>query len=347
MSKGGAAKARLQGEASGPASETGAALARILDLVGDRMLAVEREFDSYLRSDIPLIAEIGRYLAESGGKRIRPALLLLAARLGKPRDDRDVLYASVFELIHTATLVHDDVIDQAGTRRGRSSVNHRWGNHITVLLGDYLYIKSMNMALSADDLQVVKILADITQKMIEGELIQADTTGRLDVPLEDYLDVVRRKTAYLFSGCCRVGSLVGGGDVDAQEALAGFGLDLGMAFQITDDILDLTASPEMLGKPAASDLCEGKVTLPLIYLLRRGERRHRQMVAAVLEDGAFGRVDAGELRSELERSGALEEARALAGTFARQAEERLERFPPSPVRDVLRELPGFVLRRER
>ena len=329
------------GAAPGPR----AALARILDLVGDRMMAVEREFDSYLRSEIPLIERIGRYISESSGKRIRPALLLLAAKLGARRDDRDVLYASVFELIHTATLVHDDVVDEATTRRGRRSVNRRWGNHVTVLLGDYLYIKSMNMSLTADDLRVVKILGDITQKMIAGELIQADHDGSLDVAVDDYLDIIRRKTAFLFAGCCRVGALVGGQRPHAEEALAQFGLNLGMAFQITDDILDLTSDEATLGKPVASDLREGKVTLPLIYLLRRGDPRHRAAVAAVVEAGDFRRVAPDEIRQFLAAEGTLEEARALAGEYASRAERCLDSFPPSPVLNCLRDLPGFVLRR--
>jgi len=324
-----------------------ASLARVFRLVGAEMLAVEREFESYLRSEIPLIAQIGRYISQSGGKRIRPALLLLAAKVGEAKDDRSVLYASVFELIHTATLVHDDVIDEAATRRGRRSINGRWGNHVTVLLGDYLYIKSMNMALTADDLRVIKILADITQKMIEGELIQADRSGDLDLDEEGYLEIARRKTADLFSGCCRVGALVGGQSSEGEEALASFGLNLGMAFQIVDDLLDLTASESTLGKPVASDLREGKVTLPLIYLLRRADPGVRAKVAAVLEDGTFGRVGREEILELVLRAGALEQARALAQDYAKRAGAALAGFPASPALACLEDLPGFVVRRAR
>ena len=324
-----------------------AAMARVAALVGDRMLAVEREFDSYLTSEIPLIEEIGRYIADSGGKRIRPALLLLAAKMGEQRSDRDVLFAAVFELIHTATLVHDDVIDGAATRRGRRSVNGRWGNHVTVLLGDYLYIKSMNMALTADDLRVIKVLADITQKMIEGELLQADRLGSARVRVEDYLDLIRRKTAYLFSGCCRVGGMVAGQPSEKEEALAAFGLNLGMAFQITDDILDLTASESTVGKPVGGDLREGKVTLPLIYLLEEGDPSDLRRVAAVLADGEFRRADQERLRGRLEESGALQRARGLAREYAETAAGSLDLFPASEIRDCLRDLPGYVLQRDR
>jgi octaprenyl-diphosphate synthase len=323
------------------------ALSRVFQLVGDRMLLVEREFDSYLRSEIPLIQEIGSYLAESGGKRIRPALLLLAARSGDRRDDRDVLYAAVFELIHTATLVHDDIVDGADTRRGRRAVHGRWGSRVTVLLGDYLYIKSMNEALSADDLRVIQVLADITRRMIEGELIQVDCEGELDLSESRYLDIARRKTAFLFSGCCRVGAMVGGLPAAAQEALADYGLNLGMAFQITDDILDLTATEAVLGKPAASDLREGKLTLPMIYLLRDGGPDARRAVAAVVEDSGFGRVSAAEIRRQLDASGALQRARDRAGDYAARAAGCLAVLPASPARDLLVELPAFVLGRDR
>jgi len=347
---GGMAEAQLTRSASarpGIAAAEAAALGRVLALVGDRMQAVEREFDSYLRSDIPLIAEIGRYLVQSGGKRIRPALLLLSARLGDACGDRDVLFASVFELIHTATLVHDDVIDQAATRRGQRSVNGRWGNQVTVLLGDYLYIKSMNTALTAEDLRVIQVLGDITQKMIEGELIQAGRNGAIDVAEEDYLEVVRRKTAFLFSGCCRVGGMVGGLPAEQQEALAAFGLNLGMAFQITDDILDLTASESSLGKPVASDLREGKLTLPLIYLLRGCSPADREKVAAILADGDFGRVRPDEILRMLRQHGSLSQARTLAEEYAAQAIERLLPFPPSPARQCLLDIPPFIVGRER
>lgn len=322
-------------------------LARIAGLVGTRLIAVEREFESYLESDIPLIARIGHYISESGGKRIRPSLLLLTSRLGDYEGDNDILFASVFELIHTATLVHDDVIDEASVRRGRVSVNRRWGNHVTVLLGDYLYIKSMQMALTAKELQFIQILADITLRMIEGELVQADRNGRLDVSEEEYLDLIRKKTAYLFSGCCRVGGLLSHLPEERVQALTDYGLNLGMAFQIIDDILDLTSSEESLGKPVASDLREGKVTLPVIYLLQGGDPEHRRHVSAVLEEGTADRASWTELVGAATRTGALERARALAQEYADRAASFLDDFPASPARDCLQDLPRFVVERQR
>jgi octaprenyl-diphosphate synthase len=322
-------------------------LARITGLVGHRLIAVEKEFESYLESDIPLIARIGRYISESGGKRIRPALLLLTSQLGDHRGNGDVLFASVFELIHTATLVHDDVIDEASVRRGRLSVNRRWGNHVTVLLGDYLYIKSMQMALTAHDLRYIQILADITLKMIEGELVQAERNGRLEVTEEEYLDLIRRKTAYLFSGCCRVGGLLAGLSDENVDALTNYGLHLGMAFQIVDDILDLTGSEESLGKPVASDLREGKVTLPVIHLLEKADPALRRKVEMILEDGTFERVAWSEIVDGLTRVGALERARLCAREYAHQAAGFLKDFPASPAGECLQDLPRFVVERQR
>lgn len=336
---------RLQvGEPQVPGSEK--TLVRIAGLVGDRLLAVEKEFDSYLRSDIPLISRIGRYISESGGKRIRPALLLLTSRLGSYQGDHDVLFASVFELIHTATLVHDDVIDEASVRRGRLSVNRRWGNHVTVLLGDYLYIKSMQMALTAKDIRYIQVLADITLKMIEGELVQAERNGRLEVSEEEYLDLIRRKTAFLFSGCCRVGGLLSRISDEQVEALTNYGLHLGMAFQIIDDILDLTGSQEALGKPVASDLREGKVTLPIIHLLAEGNAEQRRKVAMILEDGTFERVAWPEITEALIAIGALDRARGRAREYAEQAASFLDGFPPSPEWECLHDLPRFVVDRQ-
>jgi octaprenyl-diphosphate synthase len=204
----------------------------------------------------------------------------------------------------------------------------------------------MNVALTADDLRVIQILAQVTQRMIEGELIQADRIGSVDVTEADYLEIVGRKTADLFSGCCRVGALLGAQSSERQTALAEFGLNLGMAFQITDDILDLTSTESALGKPVASDLREGKVTLPLIYLMRRGDPTIRDQIATVVADRGFTRVSHDEIRATLHREGTIEEARELASAYARRAETCLELFPRSAARDCLLELPRFAVERE-
>lgn len=319
----------------------------ILGLVGPKLVAVEAEVVRNLHSDIGVIDELGTYLSNGGGKRVRPLLLLLSAQMSGYRGDRDVLFASVFEFIHTATLVHDDVIDGATIRRGRSSLNARWGNSLTVLLGDYLYIKSMSMALTADDLRIIKILADITLNMIEGELIQQRREGEIGVTAEEHLDIVRRKTACLFSGCSLVGGVLAGVGAEKEEALKSFGLNLGMAFQLVDDMLDFTSNEKTLGKPVVSDLREGKITLPLIYLLEAGDSEQRGKVQTVLEDRDFSRVSSEEIVSLVQNRGTLDRTRDLARHYGEKAKRDLRSFPDGLARRAMETLPDLILSRDR
>ncbi len=238
------------------------------------------------------------------------------------------------------------MIDQADLRRGRGSMNARWGNGLTVLLGDYLYIKSMNMALVADDIRIIKILATITLKMIEGELIADRRRSDIDLSEAEYLEIIRRKTAYLFSGCSRVAGVLAGADPERVEALAEYGMNLGMAFQIVDDLLDFTADESVLGKPVASDLKEGKLTLPLIYQIEKGDATERALVQAVLDDRDFKTVSREEIVAILRDGHSLERTRAVARAYARRAREALRVFDPCPARDALRSLPEFVISRE-
>ncbi|HXH27415.1 MAG TPA: polyprenyl synthetase family protein [Candidatus Polarisedimenticolia bacterium] len=321
-------------------------LPAILALVADKLALVEEDCRRNLRSEVGVIDELGRYLADGGGKRVRPILLLLSTKMCGYQGDRDVLFASVFEFIHTATLVHDDVIDEADRRRGRGSLNARWGNGLTVLLGDYLYIKSMNMALEADDIRIIKILASITLKMIEGELIADRRRWDIHLTEREHLEIIRRKTAYLFSGCGRVAGVLSGVALERVEALAEYGMNLGMAFQIVDDLLDFTADEKVLGKPVASDLKEGKLTLPLIYLLEKGDPTQRALVQAVLDERDFKSVPRGEIVAMLRSGQTLQRARDLALAYARRAKESLAVFEPGPARAALQALPDFVVSRE-
>jgi octaprenyl-diphosphate synthase len=313
--------------------------------VGDKLRRVEEECRRNLRSEVGAIDELGSYLADAGGKRVRPILLLLSAQMCGYRGDLDVLYATVFEFIHTATLVHDDVIDEAETRRGRGTMNARWGNGLTVLLGDYLYIKSMNMALQGDDIRIIRILAQITLKMIEGEIISDRCRGRIKMTEREHLDIIERKTAHLFAGCGRVAGVLAGAEPRRVEALADYGMNLGMAFQIIDDLLDFTSDSRTLGKPVASDLKEGKLTLPLIYLLRVAEPAEREMVRTVLEEGEFLTIKPEEIVDLLRRRKTLDRTRDLALAYARRAREALAVFDPCPEREALSALPEFVVSR--
>src|ERR687883_1530308 len=242
---------------------------RVFQLVSSELSLVEQEFERQARSNIQVIAYIGDYLRASGGKRVRPALTLLAARAGGGDASRPnvVRMATVMELLHTATLVHDDIIDNAETRRNRPSINSRFGNQTAVLMGDWLYMSAFETSLAERSLPVLDIFTAVTRKMSEGELLQLTTLGRADITEEEYLDILQRKTAYLFSACCEIGAILGVADMAQQEALREYGMNLGTAFQLIDDLLDFTASDEVLGKAAGVDLLEGKLTLPLIYLL--------------------------------------------------------------------------------
>jgi octaprenyl-diphosphate synthase len=321
-------------------------LKEIVHLVEDDLVRVEALFEEHLRSDVGLVGEIGRYILQGGGKRIRPALLLLACRLCGYRGDRAVLLASVVEFIHTATLLHDDIIDEATVRRGRRSVNSRWGNDITVLLGDYLYTKSMAMALSQDNLKVLRLLSDVTLRMIEGELLEIEGNGDLHVDEGAHLDIIRRKTADLFSACLRIGAILGEVGEERERALANYGLNLGICFQMVDDLLDFTADEKVLGKPVASDLREGKLTLPVIYLLRRAGPDAAETVSLVLADRGFERVSRDEFLKLVREHGALDEARAAAERYAEAARRDLLSFERSPYREALSALPDFILARD-
>jgi len=339
--------ARLQPAAAMPAPRRyPPELPAIIALVADKLLRVEEECRRNFRSEVGVIDELGVYLSEAGGKRVRPILLLLSAQMCGYRGDRDVLFASVFEFIHTATLVHDDVIDEADVRRGRGTMNARWGNGLTVLLGDYLYIKSMNMALEADDIRIIRILAQITLKMIEGEIVSDRHRANIRLTEEEHLDIVRRKTAFLFAGCGRVAGVLAGVAPSRVEALAEFGMNLGMAFQIVDDLLDFTSDTRILGKPVASDLKEGKLTLPLIYLLQAGEPAEIEMVQTVLDEGEFLTVKREEIVDLLRRRKTLDRTRDVALNFARRAREALAPFDPCPAREALMRLPDFVVSRQ-
>ena len=322
-------------------------LAQIFEPIRQDLEAVEQQFVQHIESRVELIPEIGRYIQTSGGKRVRPALLLMCARLGGYQGEHATLYAAVVEFIHTATLVHDDMIDDSVIRRGRQTVHSRWGNDITVLLGDYLYIKSMGMALTVDSLELVRLLCDVTRRMIEGELYQLTKTGEVDLSEEDHLEIIRRKTAYLFGGCAQIGGMLGDLTEEQQLALRDYGFNLGIAFQLVDDLLDYTADEEVLGKPVGGDVREGKMTLPTIYLLQQAGGRARVLLDAIVRDRRFGPEAWLELRALLAEHRVLDQAFERAAEFATEAKRYLSGFPPTPELEALRALPDYVLARDR
>ncbi|MCG3191162.1 MAG: Octaprenyl diphosphate synthase [Thermoanaerobaculia bacterium] len=327
--------------------ENGRRLLRALSLIEGKLKDVEKVLEERAHSAVPTISLIADYLVEGGGKRIRPALLLLCARLLGYEGRRDVLYGAVVEYIHTATLVHDDVIDAAETRRGRASVNSRWGNELTVLFGDYLYMKAMEIALDEGDLGVLKLLSDVTLGMTEGEILGSEKRGRLDIELSTYLEIIHRKTALLFGAACKIPSFLVTVDPSIQQALWNFGVALGKAFQIQDDLLDFTASERDLGKPVLSDLREGKLTLPLLLAMPSLSRAERKLLERVVADAGFVSVSSTDVLELVTRHGGLEKARDMLDRYAEEARGWAMALPEHEARNALILASEYAARRRK
>ena len=320
---------------------------RIFSLIAAELDLVEAEFERQARSNIQVIAYLGDYLRASGGKRVRPALTLLAnyAVGGDAARYNSIRMATVMEFLHTATLVHDDIIDNAETRRNRPSINSRFGNQTAVLMGDWLYMSAFETSLAERSLPILDILTAVTRKMTEGELLQLTLLGRTDISEEQYFDISQRKTAYLFSACCEIGAILGAADPTQQKALRDYGMNLGTAFQLADDLLDFTATDDVLGKPAGVDLLEGKITLPLIYLLRKDPAAGADL-QTVMREGNYQKVSRAHLLQRVERVEALERARERAYEYAEAARSALDALPGSKYKDALRAIPTYIIERD-
>jgi len=318
----------------------------VFELLRDDLAAIEREFGRDTVSNVRAITEIGEYLRGGGGKRIRPVLLLLSSKLFNYDGRGAVKLGAVVEIIHTATLVHDDIIDEAEIRRGRPAANTQWGNSKCVLAGDWLYMQAFKVAVQERNFRILDALIDLTQQMVEGELLQMEKLGRL-ISLDEHSDLIYRKTACLFSVCMRLGAILGGASSDEEEQVARYGRDLGMAFQIVDDVLDLTASESVLGKPVASDLREGKVTMAVIHALDRCTLQERELIETVMRHRAFNGVTHQEVLGILERSGSLDFATQCALEYAESARKAICTFPDSEIKRALLWAPAFVVSREK
>jgi octaprenyl-diphosphate synthase len=321
---------------------------RIFSIVANELMQVELEFERQARSNVQVIDYLGEYLRASGGKRVRPALTILATYAvgGDGSRYNSIRMATVMEFLHTATLVHDDIIDKADTRRKRPTVNALYGNETAVLMGDWLYMSAFETSLAERSLPILDILTSVTRKMTEGEILQLTLLGDASVSEAQYFDVLKRKTAYLFSASCEIGAILGGASEKEQTALRDYGLSLGTAFQLIDDLLDFTSSEEALGKPAGADLLGGKVTLPLIYF-RDSDPQAREMIETVLREGKYSSVKPPDLFEAMMTSGALEKARTRANEYAEDACAALEILPESEYSDSLKALPTYILDRDR
>ena len=323
----------------------------VFDLLQDDLAAIEQEFASQSASSVEVITDIATYLMSGGGKRIRPTLLLLSAKaLGCTSNSR-IRLGSVVEMLHTATLVHDDIIDEADTRRGRPSSNTTWGNAKCVLAGDWLYMQSFSLALEERNFRVLDLLISLTQQMVEGELLQIQKLGHL-INEEEYFDLIFRKTACLFKVSMQLGTAItpqhGLGDPEELDTQLGeYGRNLGLAFQIVDDVLDLTATEDVLGKPVASDLREGKATLAVIHALERGTGADREAIRTVLADRSFARVPHPQILEILHRHGSIDYAMDTACAYAEAARLGIADLPDSEAKRALLWVPGFVTTRDR
>jgi octaprenyl-diphosphate synthase len=318
----------------------------IFDLIQDELEQVEKKLSAESVASVDAVTAIGQYLQASGGKRLRPALLLLSAKLAGNGGATAIQLGAVVELIHAATLVHDDVIDAAETRRGRPSTNVKWGNHTCVLAGDWLYMQAFQIALRERNFQILELLIGLTQMMVEGELLQLERIGHIDISEADCMELVDRKTACLFSVCARLGALAANADTGTQEKLGDYAWNLGMAFQLVDDVLDFTAREKTLGKPVGGDLREGKVTLPLVYALECATAEERRLVETILKERSYDAVPFARILALLEKYRGIERVKERAQAFTDKARHTIGEFPESPYQRALMAVTELVTERD-
>ncbi len=318
----------------------------IFGLIKSEMALVEAEFARQASSNVQVVEYLGEYIRSAGGKRVRPALLILSnyASGGAASAEGVIRLATVMEMLHTATLVHDDIIDNADTRRGRASVNTRFGNQMAVLMGDWLYMSAFETSLKEKSLEILEILTHLTRKMTEGELIQLTMIGNTEITEEEYFDILRRKTAYLFSGCCEIGAILAGAGHEQQAALRDYGMNLGVAFQLADDLLDFTADQDTLGKASGADLVEGKLTLPLILLYKKHPELKVEL-EQIIADRSYQNGSRTKIIEMLAANRVAETIRETALGFAEAARKNLDVLPKTKYSLALEEIPNFVIER--
>ena len=318
-------------------------LEKLYSLIGSDMIAVDAVIRSRLHSDVVLVRQVAEYIIQSGGKRLRPALVLLSAGALGYRGSSHHELAAVIEFIHTATLLHDDVVDESDLRRGRETANALFGNAASVLVGDFLYSRAFQMMVEVGDLRIMRVLSDATNVIAEGEVMQLMNCHDADLDEARYLQVIRYKTAKLFEAAARLGAILGQGSAEIEQRMADFGMHLGTAFQLIDDVLDYSGAEAETGKHLGDDLAEGKPTLPLIYVMQNGTAEQAACVRKAIEYG--GREDFQAVLSAIRATGALEHAKQQAKNEADLAASALDKLPASPYKDSLLELALFAVAR--
>lgn len=318
-------------------------ISQVRSLVAEEITAVDRLIKARLYSEVILINQLSQYIIGSGGKRLRPVIALLSAKAVGYNETQHIDVAAIIELIHTATLLHDDVVDSSKMRRGRETANLVWGSEASVLVGDFLYSRSFQMMVDLQNMRVLEILADSTNTIAEGEVMQLVSCHDPNTTEQRYLDTIHNKTAKLFEAAAQLGVVIAGGEATLESAMARYGRHLGTAFQLVDDALDYSASPEQLGKNIGDDLAEGKPTLPLLYAMWEGDEQQTQAVREAIEHGGLERI--AEISAAIESTGAITYTFALAEAEAVKAKEALSGLPPSPHLDALHTLASFAVHR--
>jgi len=318
---------------------------RILGLVNDDLVDIEEELEHHLNPHLDLVREVAGHILFSGGKRLRPLLLVLAARMCDYRGDYDKTFSISLEYLHAATLLHDDLIDEADLRRGRPVAHSIWGNATTILVGDFLLARALTIAAGTGNIEIIKVVAGITENMSQGEIHQLSRKGDLSLSETEYREVIWRKTAVLFEGACRSAALLAGASPDRIEALATYGANLGLAFQMADDLIDYTSDTQELGKKAGADLREGKLTLPVIAALQAAGNQDRERMAKIIRNPSFTVDDFERLKRLLHQYGGLDYTRDKARAHVQIAKDALLQFQPSETTGILNDLADFTLQR--
>ena len=319
----------------------------LYSLIKIELKEIENKIKNFTSSPNPLVKEVSNYLFRKPGKKIRPAVLTLCSKLFKYQGNEHILMGTLVEMIHTASLIHDDIIDESDKRRGKDTVHTRWGPNITVLLGDYIYINTIGSSLNTANLEITKTLIQSSAQMIEGELNEYYLSGNLEITEEDYLDILNKKTASLFSACCQIGGRLAGAHEKFISMLGEFGINFGMSFQLIDDLLDYSGDPESLGKPVLSDLREGRITLPLIYTFNNDGHENQKSITEHFYQKDFTKVTLKKIIDIVESNGALEYTFQKAKEFSISARNILKHFPESAFRESLARISDYILYRNK
>lgn len=318
---------------------------KILNLVKDDLSEIEVALEQNLNPHLDLVSQIAGHILFSGGKRLRPLLMVLSARLCGYDGNYEKTFSTIFEYLHAATLLHDDLVDEATLRRGKPVAHSIWGNAIAVLVGDFLLARSLSIAAETKRPDVIKVVAEITENMSQGEIHQLLKKGFLDLTEKEYMEIIRRKTAVLFRGTCRVGALISGVSKEKEDALAGYGFNLGIAFQMVDDLLDYSPDTPALGKKVGADLKEGKLTLPVIYSLKSADEKDRIQMEKIIKNKDFSMEDFETLIAIMKKYGGQTYTEKIAQKYVKNAKNALETFEDSTTKEILLSIADYTLAR--